>query len=415
MKTLSRGLIILLLVSIIFSGPPSLRAEGEDNKLKVLTFNIWGIFNAKHRVVRIKAIAEKIAEIDPDILAIEEAFAYRHRRLLKKSLVKAGYPFEHWKYFQRAYGSGILLISKFPIEKVVWKPYVVNGAWSDIEWLGGKGIAYFRLKTPWGPLDLFHTHAIARMTRIFDEDGNYIEHDYNEVDRHIHMYQIDRFVRERRNAEGRSMIATGDFNVCPAMPEYKLLMALTGFENSFDMLNPGENPSTYSRENMYVKYDSSRIDHIFYKNYEGDRGFWVNPVLSRIEMDGTFINPKTSERTNYSDHYGVYTEFEIISEPGDASYSKAGLGDLDPAERSHDKLDGYSDGVITLTRENLSMWQYFALGVYGDAYEKKDRKNALLLPLAKALYSSGMEETIELRVPSEYVELVEKRIKKAGE
>jgi len=386
-----------LLIIIVISSP--VRSDTEPGRIKVLSFNIWGIIKADQRVVRIKAIAERIAKLDPDILAIQEAFAYRHRRALKKALEKAGYPVDNWRYFRRYYGSGILFISKFPIEKTVWERYAVNGAWNDIEWLGGKGIAYFRVKTPWGPLDFFTTHAIARMTPFFDKEGNYIEGDYNEIDRHIHMYQIDRFIRRQRNENGRSIITAGDFNVAPIMPEYRLLVAMTGFENSYDVLNPGQNPSTYSIGNPYVESESSRIDHIFFKNYKGAKGFWLKPVVSRVEMNEKFISPKTSSKINYSDHYGMWTEFEVVTEETEIKQSPRGAGSIKPGKCDGSKLTGYSEGKITLTGENVEAWRNCALDIFYEAYKRKNRKNPLLIPMADILVKSrkGLPATIVIR------------------
>ncbi len=409
MRDWRKGILLMALAIIVAASGP-LRGDVESRRIKVLTFNIWGITGADQRAVRIKAIVRKIAQLDPDILAIEEAFAFRHRRLLKKALKKAGYPVDNWRYFRRAYGSGILFISKFPIEEVAWEPYVVNGAWNDIQWLGGKGIAYFRLSTPWGPLDFFQTHAIARMTQMFDENHSFIEGDPDEVDRYIHMYQIDRFIREHRTEGARSVIAAGDFNVCPEMPEYYFLVAMTGFENSFDVLHPGENPSTYSTENAYVTYESSRIDHIFYKNYKGDKGCRLRPVVSRVEMYQKFTSPKTSETINYSDHYGIWTEFEALTDEATVALSKKGLGSRRPASRSHSELTGYSDGAITLTNENFEPWVDFALGMYRRAYKKKNRKNRLLIPMAEIVIKSKSAKPATVIIRPAHRVLLEEKI-----
>lgn len=386
-------------------------ADEGGGKIKVLTFNTWGIVKAQQRSTRFEAIGKKIAQLDPDIVAIQEAFTSRHRSLLKKSLEKNGYKIGGWKYFHRAYGSGILFVSKYPIEKIVWKPYVVAGAWNDIEWLGGKGIACVKIKTPYGPLDFFETHAIARMTEIFDAQGNFMPGDYNEVDRHIHMFQIDRIVRDNRTSGGRSMIMAGDFNVSPQMPEYKLLMALTGFENIIDLLHPGENPSTYSAQNPFAAYESSRIDHIFFKNYRGDAGFWLKPILSRVEMYEKFKSPESGEMINYSDHYGVYAEFEVVSDPASGKISPDGLGARQPADIKTVNLEGYANGVLTLTRDNVDSWLDFSLKEYREAYNRKNRNNQLLIPLGEIITQSQSTLPVEITLRPQHRPLMEQTLK----
>ncbi len=372
--------LLLVAATIMAQAPAS--SAGERPTIKVLTFNVWGIVGAKARVKRAEAIGRRIAELDPDVIALEEAFEKRHRKALLESLARSGYRTDHSRYYKNVYGSGLLFISRFPVQEDEFQPYRVIGGWRDIEWLGGKGIAHLELKTPWGPLDFFHTHAIARMTPVFDEQGDYIPGDPKQVDRLLHMYQIDRFVRDKRGPGGRCVIAAGDFNVSPEMLEYQFLIEKTGFENSFDKVHPGGNPSTFSIENVLVKNDYSRIDHVFYKNYDGAEGFWIKPVSSRVEMDSKFEDPKNEKMINYSDHYGLMTEFEVIKEPGRIELSPPGLASSGCACGAGDP-PGYMQANIHLTSSNLHQWRHLALAAFEGALEKEERRNKLLIPFAR--------------------------------
>jgi endonuclease/exonuclease/phosphatase family metal-dependent hydrolase len=364
------------------AGPAAPTAAGPV--IKVLTFNTWGIVSAKYRPERAEAMGRKIAQLDPDIVAIEEMFESPHRQIFIDSLRAHGYQPAAIIYFRKLYGSGILFISKFPVYAAVFEPYRVNSAWYDVERLGGKGIAHLDLNTPYGRLDFFITHALSRSTPIFDPQGKFIPGDPLQVDRLVQMYQIDQFVRSHKSPWTRSIMVAGDFNVSPEMLEYQLLASITGFESSFELLNPGQNPSTFCHQtNMFVPDDFSRIDHIFFKNYEGREGFWLKPMLSRVEMTEKFKGPGGRE-LNYSDHYGIYTEFEVVTDPAAVKPSADGVVP-DGALCQACARPGYADGKISLTPENAPAWRDYALAVLAETYARKDRDNPLVIPMAEVL------------------------------
>ncbi len=401
----SRVLFMAAAFSVLAASLPA--AAEDDDRFSVLTYNIWGIAGAKQRMVRAEAIGRKLAALDPDIIALEEAFEYRHREVLMKSLEDAGYEITDWRYFRRVYGSGLLFISKYPILESRFEPYRVIGGAADIEWLGGKGLAYLTLDTPWGTLEFVHTHAIARMTPVFDPQGAFIEGDPKQPDRLLHMYQIDRFTRGQRRALGRSVIAAGDFNVSPEMLEYDMLMALTGFENSFDALHPGENPSTFSVKNVFVDDDYSRIDHVFYKNHEGQLGFWVRPVESRVEFVEQFTSPKDDREINYSDHYGLLTVFEAVTEEGGVSPSPKGIEPVtcECACCEARQVDGEA---VTIEQGQLAAWHEVARDVFNEAYDEQDRRNELLVPMAKVLAADESALPVTVVVPQGYRKQLER-------
>ncbi len=269
---------------------------------------------------------------------------------------------------------------------------MAGGVW-NIEWLGGKGIAYLNLDTPWGPLDFFLTHAIARMTVAFDAQGDYMPGDPQQIDRLLHMYQIDHFIRTHKNPRARSIIAAGDFNVCPEMLEYQFLIKKTGLESSFEIINPGENPSTFSPVNVWVKDEFARIDHIFFKNYNGTEGFWLRPTQSRVEMNETFTDMKSGDEINYADHYGLWTEFDVVTSSPEPP---SPVGILAQCSACTSDLQGYADGKLDLTSSNALSWRNQAMQIFATAYDNEERKNQLLIPMAEIItYSDEPPRTIK--------------------
>lgn len=390
------GLLMLVLLVMTSSGQTE-ESAGTAPTLKVLTFNVWGIIGAKERRPRAEAIGRELAKLNPDVIALEEAFESPEQDLILDGLKKGGYPVADYRYFRHLYGSGVFFISRFKIESALFESYRVNCCWSDLERLGGKGIAYLLLQTPYGPLEVFHTHALSRTPKIFDDEGNFIPGDPKQIHRLLEMYQIDRFVRAHHNPRIRSFIAVGDFNVSPEMLEYQFLVSLAGFESSFEVVHPGENPSTFSKNDNWVKDDFSRIDHIFFKNFPGLEGFWVQPVDSKVVLDETITDPKTLRPINLSDHYGLMTEFSVI-QTGDAPASPLGVVPLKcPCDFC--PLDGYTAGAITLTADNLPRWRNLALQIFREDYDQRDVNDPLLMPMAELVAKTPGEEPLQVQIP----------------
>ena len=101
MRVKSSVMVALLAAAALFFQTPTLAKETEKKPSKgapipdagpwidVLTFNIWNIIGAQDAKVRAVAIGRKIAELDPDLVAFEEAFDQSKRQLLIDNLKKA--------------------------------------------------------------------------------------------------------------------------------------------------------------------------------------------------------------------------------------------------------------------------------------------------------------------------------------
>jgi endonuclease/exonuclease/phosphatase family metal-dependent hydrolase len=335
----------VLAVGFFMAGLSS-RAE-EAKTIRVLQYNVWGIFNSKEKSFRMPEIGKAAAALNPDIISIEEAWARQSRKQILDSLKAAGYPIGGWHYWHHPYGSGVLLITKYPIESLTFEKYRDRSPWTNMEHYAGKGLGHAVLKTPYGPLDFYLTHVLSRTPALFDAQGRVIPDDPFRKDRILEMYQIDQYLHQSRNPQGRSLIAAGDWNVSPEMLEFHVLLKLTGFENSFDTLHPGENPSTFSKKDNWVVDDFSRIDHIFYKNFAGDQGFWVEPIESRVVMTDKAKDPAGKE-VNLSDHYGLLTVFEVVKE---AIPSPARTPAPEAIKQAYEKKDRKSKEIIPAVEE----------------------------------------------------------------
>jgi sphingomyelin phosphodiesterase 2 len=138
----------------------------EPITLRVLTFNIAVAYLfTTNREERTEAIAAKIAALDPDLVGLQEAWTADEREQLYARLASTSRLRYHQYYPSGTVGSGLLILSAFPIEEVSFYRYRHSNPWWRIwegDWWAGKGIALARVRLPNGVLlDFYNTHAQA--------------------------------------------------------------------------------------------------------------------------------------------------------------------------------------------------------------------------------------------------------------
>lgn len=152
-----------LALSSLLSGPPPPLAA--PMTLKVVTYNIADAYLfTGNRPERMRAIAAKLTELDPDIAGIQESFIAADRKLLLECL--AGSRLKHHVTFPAAtVGNGLLILSAFPIQEAFFHRYKNSNPWYKLwqgDWWAGKGVGLARLQLPDGAvLDFYNTHAQA--------------------------------------------------------------------------------------------------------------------------------------------------------------------------------------------------------------------------------------------------------------
>lgn len=112
--------------SLLFTPPPPL---SESLTLKVVTFNIADAYLfTGNRQERMRAIAAKLTELDPDLAGIQESFVEADRNLLLDSL--AGSRLKHHVMFPAGtVGNGLLILSAFPIQEAFFHRYQSSNSW----------------------------------------------------------------------------------------------------------------------------------------------------------------------------------------------------------------------------------------------------------------------------------------------
>ncbi len=195
--------------------PPRLTAPVT---LKMVTFNIQATWIVgTNRPARMRAIAEYLGPLDPDIVGFQEVFVPADRELLISELKKHT-RLQYNQYYPSGYiGSGVFISSAFPIKELWFHRYqAIAPAYKfwEGDGLAGKGIGLARIELPGGAgfFDFFDTHAQA----------GYGNAAYKDV-RKKEMAEAADFINSARCGTIPAFMA-GDLNCRPTTPEHITLV-----------------------------------------------------------------------------------------------------------------------------------------------------------------------------------------------
>ncbi len=380
----------MLIIGIIFLVSPCLYAK-ELGRLKVLTYNIDGVIGAQKRHERAKKIGEEAARLNPDIIGFQEAYDQSHRDMIMQALEQSGWgkPFEY--YDKNHYGPGVWIVSKYPVTKGRMGFYPVNGPVYDPDFFGSNGAGYAQVQTPWGPVDFFNTHLLARYGALYDKQGRLLEQDPTKTDRVLQVEYYSKFIQDLNRSSGsRSLVAMGDFNSPAVLIEYKLFQALSGLESVEEKLAL-ENCEETIRECR----PGSRLDHIFYQNYAGETGFYLKPVRAELVF---YEKVKVGTKMmRLSDHNGIFTEFAVMSvEDLSAQVAERERAEIWLLSKDlEDKRDLLKD---ELERRQVKVsdraWQIFAVKAMDKMNARKFRKSEVPVALAQVIIGGQAGEAL---------------------
>lgn len=264
-----------------------------------MTFNIWGapFHFAKHRTMRMGAIAGHVMQDPPHVLALQEAYLEENRAILTSTLGNI-YPYQHY-FSSGVLGSGLFILSQYAIVDAAFLRFRLGGRSEDVthgDYYVGKGIGMVRLDTPDGLLDVYNLHPHAQ----------YIELDDNEyaIFTDSNLYEAARFIHA--HSPHAPAIICGDMNTRPNQNGYALLTSLAKLRDTHSELYPDEVAVTYSPQNPYVKAElPQRLDYIFARDGETQRIVLEQSAITMTDLlqDG--------EALTFSDHYAVELAFRI--------------------------------------------------------------------------------------------------------
>lgn len=185
-------------------------------QISVVSFNCWGLWIiSKRRKARLGAIADRIAEGDYDIVALQEIWVREDYVNLRKK-TSSTLPYGKY-YYSGVFGGGLAVLSKYPILGSSMFKYPLNGrpiaVWRG-DWYVGKGVACASLQHPSGQIiELFNTHLHAPYAEKVD---TYMCH------RTAQAWELAKMIRGAVQ-RGRIVLAVGDFNSTPDSLTHELI------------------------------------------------------------------------------------------------------------------------------------------------------------------------------------------------
>jgi sphingomyelin phosphodiesterase 2 len=206
-------------------------------EINLVTLNCWGLkYISKLRRQRLTEIGRQLATASPqpDIVALQECFTeedYKSIRYKTKSILP------HGKFYHSAaFGGGLAILSRWPIEESTMHRYPLNGrptAFWRGDWYVGKGIACAKIR--YGPaakqvVEVFNTHTHAPYEGGKPDDS-YLCH------RTAQSWEMAKLLRGAAE-RGHLVLAMGDFNMVPMSPEYQLITGLAPVNDVWRTLHP---------------------------------------------------------------------------------------------------------------------------------------------------------------------------------
>jgi endonuclease/exonuclease/phosphatase family metal-dependent hydrolase len=239
--------VLAIAASLVFSACSSQEMEPAEESsgiilsgpitLKIVTLNVWDSYFFPDHKRRMIEIGKFLAHHDPDVVGLQEAFIEKDRTLMLNQL--EGSRLKYWEYFPSGMmGSGLMIISAFPIQKTAFHKYSENGKWYKPwqgDWYAGKGVAHARIEMPeeTGYLDFFNTHAVAGYPK---------QKDLHIEDRIVQMEELAVLMKES-SLQILPAILVGDMNCSPGSAEYEVVVESAGLTRLMNI--------------------DSEIDHIF--------------------------------------------------------------------------------------------------------------------------------------------------------
>lgn len=313
-------------------------------ELSVLTLNIWGIpYVSKDRAVRVEAIGDVLSSGNYDIVSLQEVWSDSDYQYLKKR-VEGVLPFAHY-FYSGVVGSGLALLSKYPIVSALFHAWSVNGYVHRIQhgdWFGGKGVGLAKIAVNDQLVNVYAAHLHAEYDRKCDD---YMAH------RVIQAYDTAQFIESTRGNAVMQILA-GDLNTEPGDLAYRVLQTNANLIDTADkkLYAAGHLGTNEIGRNSYTdpetgkKYpQGKRIDYIMYRIGEHFEGRLLEhrlPLPDRIP----------GKDISYSDHEAVYAKI-ILKKTNSSTIQQ--LMACGSGEGSHGKCDYNDQETILALRESI--------------------------------------------------------------
>ncbi|KOX76826.1 Putative neutral sphingomyelinase [Melipona quadrifasciata] len=282
--------------------------------INILTLNCWGIpYVSQNKNARMIAIAEKFDIENYDIICLQEVWSVEDFKMIQVK-TQEQLPYSHY-FYSGVLGSGICILSKFPVKDVMFHKWSLNGYVHKIhhgDWFGGKGVGLCRLQIHNMNINVYITHLHAEYNSHSDE---YIAH------RILQAFDTAQFIKMTSGGVD-SVILGGDLNTEPKDLAYKIICGVAGLadacSNNLGTIECANNSYTSSKLARTFS-EGKRIDHILYqgsKNVKIEITNFQHPFPKRVPY----------KDFSYSDHEAVMATFKFS--PGESEIINTDVKDL---------------------------------------------------------------------------------------
>lgn len=204
--------------------------------LNVISYNCLGLKYISHfRRERLAEIGRRLAIASPvpEIVGLQECWTQEDYDCIR-SQTKHILPYGKY-YYSGIFGSGLAILSKWPIEESSMFRYPLNGrptAFFRGDWFVGKGVACARIKMGPDPKDvaeIFCTHLHAPYES--EPNDSYLCH------RTAQAWEIAKLMRGAAE-RGHLVLGLGDFNMLPLSFAHQLITAHAPVKDIWRVLHP---------------------------------------------------------------------------------------------------------------------------------------------------------------------------------
>ncbi|KAL4444071.1 hypothetical protein ABPG75_011808 [Micractinium tetrahymenae] len=294
-------------------------------EVSVLTLNCWGLWLvSRQREERMVALAAFLRSetCTADVVLLQECWVEADVEALRQAGAEGRLPHSH-HYSSGAIGSGLLLLSRFPIAEVAFHPYSARGdpaALLQGDFYAGKGVGWAALAMPAGLLSVFNTHLSANYGQRWQWGApglppeRRLPRDTLAGVRLLQMLELAAFVAAR-SAGAAGVLLGGDLNAAPDTLELAVLQGLLPqLRDAWAVAQPlllgaTANALESSYTTVGAGHRPARIDYLLTSG---------EPLAAELAM------ADTGRGFSYSDHLGVAAVLRFGGAGGNSSNGGGG-------------------------------------------------------------------------------------------
>ncbi|XP_012055977.1 PREDICTED: putative neutral sphingomyelinase [Atta cephalotes] len=305
--------------------------------VNVLTLNCWGIpYVSRNKNERMSAIAEKCISREYDIICLQEVWSVDDFNQIKTKAQEV-LPYSHY-FHSGVLGSGICILSRYPIHDVMFHKWPLNGYVHKIhhgDWFGGKGVGLCKIKVFHMYINVYITHLHAEYNRENDE---YMAH------RVLQAFDTAQFVKMTSGGVD-AVIFAGDLNTEPQDLAYRIIRGVSSLADtcpdsqSHIGTNECANNSYTSSKLARTQPNGKRIDHIMYlgsKTVKVEVTNFGHPLPNRVPY----------KNFSYSDHEAVMATLKFTNDKHDVK-------DLDIIDSLKEAVEICEDALKSVQRQRF--------------------------------------------------------------